>query len=75
MTQEQPLVSIGEIAKHLKCSKSTARKELERKNVPTFRIGRHICVYPSTLKKFCEGTYCNSGIPESELTVPESEGS
>ena len=72
---EQPLVSIGEIAKHLKCSKSTARRELERKHVPTFRIGRHIAVYASTLKRCCEGTYCASEIPESILTIPESNGS
>jgi len=65
MSQEQPLVSIGEIAEYLKCSKATARKELKRKGVPVFYIGRHIAVYPSTLKSCCEGTYCNSEIPES----------
>jgi len=56
MPQEHPLVSIGEIAEYLKCSIPTARKELERKCVPTFKIGRHICVYPSTLKKCLENT-------------------
>ena len=65
MTQEQPLVSIGEIAEYLKCSKATARKELKRKDVPVFYIGRHIAIYPSTLKRCCEGTYCNGAVSES----------
>ena len=72
MTTEQPLVSIGEIAHHLKCSKDTARKELKRNRVPTFKIGRHIAVYPSTLKTCLERTYYVTQPPESVLTMPES---
>ena len=72
---EQPLVSIGEIALHWKCSKSTARRELKRKHIPVFYIGRNIAVYASTLKKFCEGTYSIAEIPESTAGIPESEGS
>lgn len=75
MPEEKPLVSIGEIAEYLKCSKATARKELKRKHIPTFRIGRHIAVYPSTLKSCLEGTYSSAGIPKRALSMLESDPS
>ena len=58
---EQPLVSIGEIAKYLGgVSKKTARKTLKEHKVPIFRIGIFIAVYPSTLKLFLEGNESTS---------------
>ena len=54
ISNESPLVSIGEIAAHLKVSKYLARKALKDHKVPTFYIGKYIAVYPSTLKKHCE---------------------
>ena len=53
--EEKPLVSIGEIAEYLKCSKYLARKVLKNYKVSTFYIGRYIAVYPSTLRFYLEG--------------------
>ena len=58
--EEKPLVSIGEIAAHLKISKYLAKKTLRDYHVATFYLGRCISVYPSTLKKCLEFT--QSGI-------------
>lgn len=49
MTQEQPLVSIGEIAKFLNVSKSTARRTLKKYHVPVFYVGNFVSVIPSEL--------------------------
>ena len=49
MTQEQPLVSWGEIAGFLKVSKSTARKVVRKHKIPIFWIGRFVAILPSTL--------------------------
>lgn len=75
MTQEQPLIGIEDIARYWKCSETTARKELKRKHIPTFYIGRNQCVYISTLKKFCEGVDYSPEVSESVPNDTESEGS
>ena len=75
MTQEQPLVSIGEIAKHLSCSKDTARRVLKTYKVPSFLIGRCIAIYPSSLKICLEHTNRVLTRSDSILNRPESEGS
>jgi DeoR/GlpR family transcriptional regulator of sugar metabolism len=49
MIEEQPLVGIGDIAKFLKVSEATARRELKRKKAPIFYIGKFIAVMPSDL--------------------------
>lgn len=52
MTQEQPLVSWGEIAGFLKVSKSTARKVIRKHRIPIFRIGGFVAILPSTLIEY-----------------------
>ena len=49
MTTEKPLVSIGEIAKYLNCSKATARRTLKKYRIPVFYVGDFISVMPSEL--------------------------
>ena len=56
MTTEQPLVHIGEIAKFLKVSESTARRVLKQKKVKTFYVGKFIAVMPSDLIKCLRAT-------------------
>jgi len=75
MTQEQPLVSIGEIAKHLSCSKDTARKVLKTYKVPSFLIGRCVAVYPSSLKTCLERFNDILNRSDSILNRSESKGS
>lgn len=77
MTQEKPLVSIGDIAQHLKVSKYLARRTLRKYKVPTFYIGRYLAVYPSTIKKCCEGNFipddANSSSNEPEMMSNDAE--
>lgn len=49
-TNEQPLVTWGDIAAHLKVSQPTARKELKKKAIEVFMLGRCVAIYPSDLR-------------------------
>jgi len=51
---EQPLVTLGEIAAHLKVSVPTVRKELKRKHIKVFMLGRSVAIYPSDLREQLE---------------------
>ena len=53
-TEEQPLVSWGDIAAFLKVSEPTARKELRKKRVEVFTLGRCVAIYPSDLRQQLE---------------------
>jgi len=56
---EQPLVSLGVIAKHLRLeSDRAASRHLKKYKVPTFKSGKCIAVYPSTLKQCQESVEC-----------------
>lgn len=66
MTQEQPLVSIGEIAKFLNVSKATARRTLRKHNIPVFYVGNFISVMPSELVRILRLT---------ETTLQQQPGS
>lgn len=58
MPTEQPLKGISkDIAAHLNVCPKLAAKILTEYNVPTFKMGRFICCYASTLKKCLEGGY------------------
>ena len=52
--QEQPLVTWGDIATHLKVSEPTARKELKKKGIEVFMLGRCVAIYPSDLRQQLE---------------------
>ena len=64
--EEKPLVSIGDIARHLNVSKYLARKTLKDYHVATFYLGRCISVYPSTLKKCLEFTQNGINSPSND---------
>ena len=53
-TEEQPLVGMGDIAIHLKVSQATVRKELKKKGIKVFMLGRYVSVYPSDLRQQLE---------------------
>ena len=55
MTQEQPLVTLKEIAAYLKVSERTAKRLLDKIKVPTLEAYMPlIAVYPFTLRKYME---------------------
>jgi len=68
MTQEKPLKGLADdIAAHLGTNAKAAKRHLEKHKVPTFKIGRYVCCYASTLKKCEEGTYWHSNDPSTAL--------
>lgn len=53
-TEEQPLVSWGDIAAYLKLSVPTAKRDLKKKGIQMFMLGRYVAVYPSDLREQLE---------------------
>lgn len=49
--EEQPLVSWGNIATYLKLSIPATKKDLKKKGIKVFMLGRYVAVYPSDLRR------------------------
>lgn len=55
-TEEQPLVSWGDIAAFLKVTKSTAKGVFQRNKIDCFKVGHRTAIFPSSLKEQLQKT-------------------